>query len=136
MQILRRSRPHYRATPATNEARVYVDRGMGTAEALLERSPSERGGIVSLVAWIILGLIAGFVASKIVNKTGEGFFLDIALGVIGSIIGGWLFGVFGKPGVSGLNLYSFFVAIVGAVTLLVVYHAIRRGLPRPGWSRR
>jgi uncharacterized membrane protein YeaQ/YmgE (transglycosylase-associated protein family) len=91
---------------------------------------------MSLFVWIVLGLISGFVASKIVNKTGEGFFLDIALGVIGAIIGGWLFGFFGKSGVTGLNLYSFFVAIVGAVALLVIYHAIRRGIPRANWSRR
>jgi uncharacterized membrane protein YeaQ/YmgE (transglycosylase-associated protein family) len=91
---------------------------------------------MSLFAWIILGLISGFVASKIVNKTGEGFFLDIALGIIGAVIGGWLFGILGKSGVTGLNPYSFLVAIVGAVALLVAYHAIRRGMPRPGWSRR
>jgi uncharacterized membrane protein YeaQ/YmgE (transglycosylase-associated protein family) len=91
---------------------------------------------MSLMAWIVLGLVSGFVASKIVNRTGEGFFLDIALGIIGAVAGGWLFGVFGRSGVTGLNLYSFMVAVVGAVTLLVVYHAIRRGMPRPSWSRR
>ncbi|HVT57715.1 MAG TPA: GlsB/YeaQ/YmgE family stress response membrane protein [Thermoanaerobaculia bacterium] len=91
---------------------------------------------MSLLAWIVLGLISGFVASKIVNKTGEGFFLDIALGVIGAVIGGWLFGFFGRSGVTGLNPYSFFVAVVGAVALLVAYHAVRRGMPRPAWSRR
>ncbi|HXO21031.1 MAG TPA: GlsB/YeaQ/YmgE family stress response membrane protein [Thermoanaerobaculia bacterium] len=90
---------------------------------------------MSLVAWIVLGLISGFIASKIVNKTGEGFFLDIALGVIGAIIGGWLFGAFGRSGVTGLNVYSFAVAIIGAVALLVIYHAVRRGMPR-SWSRR
>lgn len=79
-----------------------------------------------LLVWAILGLVSGFIASKIVNRTGEGFILDIALGVIGAVIGGWLLGYFGKPGVSGLNLYSFLVAIAGAVLLLVVYHAIRR----------
>jgi len=80
---------------------------------------------VSLVAWIILGLISGFLASKIVNKTGEGFSLDVGLGIVGAVVGGWLFNTFGMPGVSGLNLYSFLVAVVGAVVLLVVYHAIR-----------
>ena len=81
---------------------------------------------MSLLVWAILGLVSGFIASKIVNKTGEGFILDIALGVVGALIGGWLLGHFGKPGVSGLNLYSFLVAIAGAVLLLIVYHAIRR----------
>jgi len=81
---------------------------------------------MSIVAWIVLGLIAGFIGSKMVNKTGEGFFLDIALGIVGAIVGGWLFNLFGMTGVTGLNIYSLIVAIVGAVVFLVVYHAIRR----------
>jgi uncharacterized membrane protein YeaQ/YmgE (transglycosylase-associated protein family) len=82
---------------------------------------------VSILGWIILGLIAGFIASKIVNKTGEGVVLDIILGIVGAVVGGWVFSLFGQQGVSGLNLYSFLVAIVGAVLVLVVYHAIRGG---------
>ena len=70
--------------------------------------------------------IAGFIDSKLVNKTGEGFFLDIALGIVGAIVGGWLFSLFGMHGVTGLNFYSLIVAVVGAVVFLVVYHAIRR----------
>jgi uncharacterized membrane protein YeaQ/YmgE (transglycosylase-associated protein family) len=81
---------------------------------------------MSIVAWIVLGLIAGFIGSKLVNKTGEGFFLDIALGIVGAIVGGWLFSLFGMHGVTGLNLYSLIVAVVGAVVFLLVYHAIRR----------
>ncbi len=92
---------------------------------------------MSLLAWIVLGLISGFVGSKIVNKTGEGFVLDIVLGIVGAVVGGWLFGYFGRSGVTGLNLYSFFVAIVGAVVLLVAYHAIRRAMySSRSWSRR
>jgi uncharacterized membrane protein YeaQ/YmgE (transglycosylase-associated protein family) len=79
---------------------------------------------MSVIAWIVLGLIAGFIASKIVNKAGEGFLLDIVLGIIGAVIGGYLFQTFGMSGVSGLNLYSILVAVVGAVVVLVVYHAI------------
>jgi uncharacterized membrane protein YeaQ/YmgE (transglycosylase-associated protein family) len=81
---------------------------------------------MSFLAWIILGLIAGFIGSKLVNKRGEGMILDIFLGIIGSIVGGWLFRTFGASGVSGLNLYSLLVAVVGAVVVLVVYHALRR----------
>ncbi len=81
---------------------------------------------MSFLAWIVLGLIAGFLGSKIVNKSGEGLLLDIVLGVIGAVVGGWLFNMFGAPGVSGLNLYSLVVAVVGAVLVLVIYHAIRR----------
>jgi len=73
----------------------------------------------------VLGLVAGFIASKIVNRSGEGFFLDIVLGIVGAVVGGWLFGMFGGHGVTGLNLYSMIVAVVGAIVVLVVYHAIR-----------
>jgi uncharacterized membrane protein YeaQ/YmgE (transglycosylase-associated protein family) len=79
---------------------------------------------MSILAWMVLGLIAGFVASKIVNKTGEGVVMDIALGVVGAVAGGWLFHQFGQPGVTGLNIWSFLVAVVGAVILLVLYHAV------------
>jgi len=81
---------------------------------------------MSIFAWIILGLIAGFIGSKIVNKRGDGLILDIFLGIVGAIAGGWLFERFGASGVTGLNLYSLMVAVVGAVVVLVVYHAIRR----------
>jgi uncharacterized membrane protein YeaQ/YmgE (transglycosylase-associated protein family) len=81
---------------------------------------------MSIIGWIILGLIAGFIASKIVNKEGEGFILDIVLGVIGAVVGGWLFGLFGATGVTGFNIYSMVVAIIGAIIVLVAYHAIRR----------
>jgi uncharacterized membrane protein YeaQ/YmgE (transglycosylase-associated protein family) len=81
---------------------------------------------MSFLAWIVLGLLAGFIASKIVNKQGEGLILDIILGIVGALAGGWLFNTFGAAGVTGLNLYSLLVAVVGAVILLVVYHAIRR----------
>jgi uncharacterized membrane protein YeaQ/YmgE (transglycosylase-associated protein family) len=81
---------------------------------------------MSILAWVVLGLLAGFIGSKIVNKTGEGFFLDIALGIIGAVAGGYLFNMFGAAGVSGVNIYSLFVAVVGAVLVLVVYHALRR----------
>ena len=81
---------------------------------------------MSIISWIVLGLIAGFIGSKLVNKTGEGLVLDIVLGIVGAVIGGWLFSMFGMRGVTGLNIYSLIVAIVGAVVFLVVYHAIRR----------
>lgn len=78
---------------------------------------------MSFLAWIVLGLLAGFLGSKIVNKSGEGVFLDIILGVVGAVVGGWLFNTFGAAGVTGLNLYSLLVAVVGAVVILFVYHA-------------
>jgi uncharacterized membrane protein YeaQ/YmgE (transglycosylase-associated protein family) len=80
---------------------------------------------MSIFAWIVLGLLAGFIGSKLVNKRGEGVILDIILGVVGAIAGGWLFNMFGASGVTGLNLYSLLVAVIGAVVVLVVYHAVR-----------
>lgn len=81
---------------------------------------------MSILGWIVLGLISGFIGSKIVNRSGEGLFLDIILGIVGALVGGYLFTLVGGHGVTGLNLYSFLVAIVGAIIVLVVYHAIRR----------
>lgn len=80
---------------------------------------------MSLFVWVLLGLVAGFIASHVVNHRGEGVVLDVLLGIVGAIIGGWLFDVFGHVGVTGLNLHSILVAIVGAVVFLVAYHAIR-----------
>jgi uncharacterized membrane protein YeaQ/YmgE (transglycosylase-associated protein family) len=83
---------------------------------------------MSFIAWIVLGLFAGFIASKIVNKSGEGMILDIILGIVGAVIGGYLFQTFGMAGVTGVNLYSILVAVVGAIVFLVIYHALfRRG---------
>lgn len=83
---------------------------------------------MSILAWIVLGLVAGFIGSKLVNKKGEGLVLDIGLGIVGAIVGGWLFSVFGMSGVTGLNFYSLIVAVIGAIVFLLVYHAIRRAL--------
>jgi uncharacterized membrane protein YeaQ/YmgE (transglycosylase-associated protein family) len=79
---------------------------------------------MSILSWILLGLIAGFIGSKIVNSTGQGLLLDIALGVVGAIVGGFLFSVFGAEGVTGFNIYSLIVAIIGSVVVLWVYHAL------------
>jgi uncharacterized membrane protein YeaQ/YmgE (transglycosylase-associated protein family) len=79
---------------------------------------------MSFLAWIVLGLISGFIASKIVNKSGEGVVMDIVLGIVGAVAGGWLFNTFGHMGVTGINLYSVLVAVVGAVIVLLVYHAL------------
>lgn len=81
---------------------------------------------MSILAWLVLGLIAGFIGSKIVNKSGQGLILDIVLGIVGAMVGGYLFQMFGMHGVTGLNLSSILVSVVGAVVVLVVYHAIRR----------
>lgn len=79
---------------------------------------------MSILAWIVLGLIAGFIASKLINKTGGGLVLDLVLGIVGAVAGGFLFNQFGQSGVTGLNLYSLLVATLGAVVVLIIYHAV------------
>jgi uncharacterized membrane protein YeaQ/YmgE (transglycosylase-associated protein family) len=81
---------------------------------------------MSIIAWLVLGLIAGFIASRIVNKTGAGIMLDIVLGIVGALVGGFLFSLLGTEGVTGFNLYSLLVAVIGAIVVLLIYHAIRR----------
>ena len=88
---------------------------------------------MSIIAWLVLGLIAGFIASKIVNRQGnEGLLMNIVIGVVGAEVGGWLFRLFGMSGVTGLNLYSLLVAVLGATVLLFIYHQ----LIRPAIQRR
>ena len=77
-----------------------------------------------VLAWIIIGLIAGYLASRVVNKRGEGTVRDIILGIIGGIVGGILFRALGHPGVTGFNIWSIFVAFLGAVVVLVLYHTL------------
>jgi uncharacterized membrane protein YeaQ/YmgE (transglycosylase-associated protein family) len=79
---------------------------------------------MGIISWIILGLIAGFIGSTIVNRQGQGFWVDIALGIVGALAGGFLFDLFGASGVTGLNLYSMIVAIVGSVVVLLIYNAV------------
>jgi uncharacterized membrane protein YeaQ/YmgE (transglycosylase-associated protein family) len=79
---------------------------------------------MSIIGWLILGLIAGFIGSKIVNSSGQGLVLDIVLGIIGAVVGGTLFSFFGAAGVTGLNIYSLIVAIIGSVVVLWLYHMI------------
>ncbi len=79
---------------------------------------------MSIIAWLILGLIAGFIGSKIVNSTGQGIIIDIVLGIVGAFVGGYLFTLFGAAPVTGLNLYSLLVAVIGAIVVIVIYHAV------------
>jgi uncharacterized membrane protein YeaQ/YmgE (transglycosylase-associated protein family) len=82
---------------------------------------------MSIFAWVILGLVATFMGSKIVVKRGERLILDIILRIVGAVVGEWLFRNFSAyaSGVTGLNIYSLAVAVVGAIVVLLVYHAVR-----------
>jgi len=99
-------------------------------------SISDRTGVVvlnrqesstlSFVAWIVIGLVIGFIGSKILNKTGRGLGRDCLIGIVGAFISGFLANLLGKPGGPGLDLYSLLVAAVGAVVFMIVYHALFR----------
>ncbi len=82
---------------------------------------------MSIIAWIVLGLVAGFIGSKIVNRTGEGVILDVVLGVVGAVVGGFVFSLVGAAPVTGFNVYSLFVAVIGAIIVLIIYHALVGG---------
>jgi uncharacterized membrane protein YeaQ/YmgE (transglycosylase-associated protein family) len=80
---------------------------------------------MGVFSWIILGLIAGFIASKILNRTGSGLILDLVLGIIGAAVGGFIFsGLFGMSGVTGVNIWSIIVSVIGAVIVLWVYEKL------------
>lgn len=79
---------------------------------------------MSIIAWLILGLIAGFIGSKIVNRSGQGLIIDIVLGIVGALVGGFLFSLIGAAPVTGLNIYSLIVAVIGSIVVLVIYHAV------------
>jgi uncharacterized membrane protein YeaQ/YmgE (transglycosylase-associated protein family) len=89
-----------------------------------DQSTDREFSFMSIIAWIVLGLIAGFLGSKIVNKSGEGALLDIVLGIVGAVVGGFVFNAFGAAGVTGFNIYSLIVATIGAIIVLVLYHAV------------
>ena len=79
---------------------------------------------MSIIGWLVLGLIAGFIASRLYSGTGQGALLDIVLGILGAFVGGFLFSTFGAAPVTGFNLYSMIVAVIGAIVVLWVYHAV------------
>lgn len=102
-------------------------RDVFTGNCLARRQRED--SFTSIIVWIVLGLIAGFIASKIVNRHGEGIVMDIVIGIVGAVVGGWMMAALGEEGVTGFDLYSMLVAVLGAVILLVIVHAVRRPGP-------
>lgn len=90
---------------------------------------------VGVLGWILFGLIAGYVASTLANRRREGLAFDMCLGVWGALIGGWIFNATGVAGVTGFSIWSLPVAVLGAVVVLAVWHAIRRSVLRASTSR-
>jgi uncharacterized membrane protein YeaQ/YmgE (transglycosylase-associated protein family) len=85
---------------------------------------------MGIFGWIVLGLITGWIASKIINKTGSGMMMDIALGAVGVIAGRFLAGLLGIGGVNGDNIGSIIIAVIGAVAVLLVYDVLEASLPK------
>jgi uncharacterized membrane protein YeaQ/YmgE (transglycosylase-associated protein family) len=86
----------------------------------------QEGSTLAFVAWIVIGLVTGFIGSKILNKTGRGLGRDCLIGIVGALGSGFLSNLLGKPGGPGLDLYSLLVAAVGATVFMIVYHALFR----------
>lgn len=82
---------------------------------------------MGIILWIIFGALVGWVASLIMKTNAQqGVLLNIVIGIIGALIGGWLMSIFGGGSVTGFNLYSFLVALLGACVLIAIIGAIRR----------
>ena len=81
---------------------------------------------MNILLWIIFGALAGWIASVIMGTRGQGVLVDIVLGIIGAFVGGWLFQQFGAQGVTGFNLGSLLVAVVGAIIIIAVARLFRR----------
>jgi uncharacterized membrane protein YeaQ/YmgE (transglycosylase-associated protein family) len=79
---------------------------------------------MGILSWIILGAIAGFIGSKLVHKAGQGLVLNIVLGIVGAVVGGWLSTALGMAGVNGVNLWSILVSAAGAIVVLLVYRKL------------
>jgi uncharacterized membrane protein YeaQ/YmgE (transglycosylase-associated protein family) len=79
---------------------------------------------MSIIGWLVLGLVAGFIGSKIVDSQGQGLWLNIVLGIVGAFVGGFLFSIFGAEGITGFNIYSLIVAVIGSVVVLWAYHVL------------
>jgi uncharacterized membrane protein YeaQ/YmgE (transglycosylase-associated protein family) len=94
---------------------------IGTVSLLL--SDRRENSAVAFIGWIALGVVTGFIVSKLINKTGHGRHRDVLLGVVGAVVGGFLSNLFRDTGVGNLNRYTFFVAIIGAIAFLIIYHA-------------
>src|SRR5215216_1950818 len=119
--------PRDQCFPCTVDNLLYRDRrahSSSTSSRVISYRPRQKGHRMSIIGWIVLGLIAGFIASKVVDKEGQGLLLDIVLGIVGAVVVGVLFHQLGAAGVTGFNIYSMFVAVAGAIVVLLLYHAV------------
>jgi len=95
--------------------------------SLSHPSTRQKENTMSFVVWVVLGLAAGFVGSRLANKGEKAVPAEVLVGVVGAVAAGWLFYAFGPPSVNGFNLFSHFAAVIGSLVFLLIYYAIRRG---------
>ena len=82
---------------------------------------------MGIISWLIIGGFAGWIASKIMGTDERmGLIANIAVGIVGAFIGGFVFSIFGGSGITGFNLYSFIVAVIGASILIFVVKSIKK----------
>ena len=81
---------------------------------------------MGILSWIVVGLIAGWLASKVVKGHGSGLFSNLVIGVVGALLGGWLAGTFLGLGLSGFNLTTLLIAFGGSVLLLLILKLLRK----------
>ncbi|MGH7985824.1 MAG: GlsB/YeaQ/YmgE family stress response membrane protein [Candidatus Binataceae bacterium] len=93
--------------------------------AFAQNNTAQAPAPIGIISWILIGLVSGYLASRVINKEGEGFIRDVILGIVGAFIGGIIVHFFGGTGVTGFNVWSILVAFFGAVVLLIAYHALR-----------
>jgi uncharacterized membrane protein YeaQ/YmgE (transglycosylase-associated protein family) len=99
--------------------------GIGAAFLAIERRIA-----VSILGWIILGGLAGWLASVLVRGTGLGIIADILVGIVGAFIGGIIVSALGGQGITGFNIWSFIVALIGAIVLLLIVRLFTGGRRR------
>ncbi len=97
----------------------------GFSTAWLDRSIQQRELTMPFVAWVVLGLAAGFIAGRLTSRSAKGIMPDVLLGVVGGVTGGWLYYAFGPPGVNGFHLLSHFAAVFGSLVFLLAYYGLR-----------
>lgn len=82
---------------------------------------------MGLISWIIVGAVAGWLAGLIMKGSGSGFLMNVVIGIVGALIGGFVMSLFGSVGVTGFNLWSLLVSVIGAVILLAIVNLFRKG---------
>jgi len=103
-----------------------IDAYAFSSASFLHPSIQQEELTMSFVAWVVLGLSAGFIGGRLANRSGKSIMPDVLLGLLGAVTGGWLFYAFGPPGVNGFHLLSHFAAVFGSLVFLLTYYALRQ----------